>query len=296
MGNRQFSNNASSILSGTITSVSTTIPLSTGYGALFPSPTGTEYFTVAIVDTSGNVEYVAITARSGDNLTVAPTSGQFPSGGRAQEGTTAQAFTANLARVELRDTAATLTALYQKDGDTLTGPMNLVGQTVTNGTLSTGISIEAATEIVNTPLRGATGATGNQITVPTDGASRAQAGGANILVVGDPIPAFTYGMVMLWNAAAGSIPAGWKLCDGTNGTPDLEDCFVIGAGHSYTLGQTGTETIATTIESGSPYTGTAQGHVLTTAELAVHAHPFDYAAGSGGVNYFGVPGFGLPAD
>src|SRR5208283_169358 len=213
--NRQYANDASAVLAGTITSASTTIAVATGFGALFPSPSGTEYFIVALQDTSGNTEYVAITSRSSDNLTVAPVSSQFPSGGRGQEGTTPSGFTANLARVEIRLTAAQQAGLYEKDGDTLTGPMNLGTQTVTNGTLSTGIKIEAATEIVNTPLRGKTASTANQITVPTDGVSRAQAGGVNIVVATDPVNAFTVGMIMMFNGAPSNLPAGWGVCDGT---------------------------------------------------------------------------------
>ena len=33
--------------------------------------------------------------------------------------------------------------------------------------------------------------------------------------------------------------SGWQVCDGTNGTPDLRDQFVVGAGDSYDLGDTG---------------------------------------------------------
>src|SRR5271166_4397588 len=164
MGNRLYTNDASAVLAGTITSASTTIAVATGFGALFPSPSGTEYFIVALQDTSGNTEYVAITSRSSDNLTVAPVSAQFPSGGRGQEGTTPSSFTANLARVEIRCTAAQQSGLYEKDGDTLTGPMNGGGQTITNAVLGSGISMEAASEIVNTPLRGKTATTANQIT------------------------------------------------------------------------------------------------------------------------------------
>lgn len=51
--------------------------------------------------------------------------------------------------------------------------------------------------------------------------------------------AFTSGMIMLWSGAIGSIPAGWYLCDGTNGTPNLTDRFVVGAGSSYSVGGTG---------------------------------------------------------
>lgn len=37
------------------------------------------------------------------------------------------------------------------------------------------------------------------------------------------------GVILLWSGSVGSIPTGWALCDGTNGTPDLRDRFVIGA-------------------------------------------------------------------
>src|SRR5271165_1081800 len=240
MGNRQYTNDASAVLAGTITGVSTTIAVATGFGALFPSPSGTQYFIVALQDTSGNTEYVAISSRTADNLTVAPVSAQFPSGGRAQEGTTAQSFTANLARVEIRLTAVQQAGLYEKDGDTLTGPMNGGNQTATNLVLGTGVSMESATEIVNTPLRGKTGATTNQITVPTDGLSRAQAGGVNIVVATDPVNAFTVGMVMMFNGAPANLPAGWHVCDGGTYnavvTPDLRDSFIVGAGNAYALG------------------------------------------------------------
>lgn len=47
------------------------------------------------------------------------------------------------------------------------------------------------------------------------------------------------GMILLWSGSIGSIPSGYLLCDGTNSTPDLRDRFVIGAGSSYSVNQTG---------------------------------------------------------
>eukprot|EP01084_Bolivina_argentea_P067091 122273_1 len=38
------------------------------------------------------------------------------------------------------------------------------------------------------------------------------------------------GIVIMWHGLIGDIPVGWSLCDGTNGTPDLRDKFVIGGG------------------------------------------------------------------
>ncbi len=282
MGNRQFTNNATSILAATITNTATAVQVSTGEGALFPSPTGSEYFIATIQDTVGNVEYVKCTSRTGDILTVV----------RAQESTTALGFTANLARVELRDTAGTQAAMYQKDGDTLTGPMNGGAQTITNVTLGTGTSMEDGNEIVNTPIRGVTAITTNQLVVPTDG-SRATAGGLPILCQGDPIPAFTYGMIMAWYGSVPDVPTNWHVCDGTNGTPDLRDAFIVGAGNSYILGQG--VTLSGTTTSVSAGTPTIDAVTLATGNLPAHAHPFDYFFANG-TSVIGDPGFGSPGN
>ena len=55
------------------------------------------------------------------------------------------------------------------------------------------------------------------------------------------------GVIVMWSGT--TIPAGWALCDGTNGTPDLRNKFVIGAGDKYFAGNTGgTETVALNLE------------------------------------------------
>lgn len=47
------------------------------------------------------------------------------------------------------------------------------------------------------------------------------------------------GIITLWSGAIVDIPYGWRLCDGTNGTPDLNNRFIIGAGTSKVPGATG---------------------------------------------------------
>lgn len=47
------------------------------------------------------------------------------------------------------------------------------------------------------------------------------------------------GMITLWSGSIASIPAGWALCNGASGTPDLRDRFVVGAGSTYAVGATG---------------------------------------------------------
>ena len=49
------------------------------------------------------------------------------------------------------------------------------------------------------------------------------------------------GTVLSWYGKLSDMPDGFALCDGTNGTPDLRDRFVVGAGGEYALGDTGGE-------------------------------------------------------
>jgi len=44
------------------------------------------------------------------------------------------------------------------------------------------------------------------------------------------IGAAVTGMIMMWYGDKEQIPEGWALCDGSNGTPDLRDRFIMGAG------------------------------------------------------------------
>ena len=47
------------------------------------------------------------------------------------------------------------------------------------------------------------------------------------------------GVILMWSGSIASIPAGWALCNGSGGTPDLRDRFIVGAGSSYAVGATG---------------------------------------------------------
>lgn len=64
------------------------------------------------------------------------------------------------------------------------------------------------------------------------------------------------GSIIPWYGSIGNIPNGFVLCDGTNGTPDLRDRFLVGAGYSYTLGNTGGENF----------------HKITIDEMPKHTH------------------------
>jgi hypothetical protein len=80
------------------------------------------------------------------------------------------------------------------------------------------------------------------------------------------------GGIIIWSGSVASIPTNWHLCDGTAGTPDLRDRFVVGAGGGTTVGATsGTPSISgtsTTSSDGShSHTGATGGHTLTAGEI-----------------------------
>ncbi len=64
------------------------------------------------------------------------------------------------------------------------------------------------------------------------------------------------GVIVMWSGAATAIPTGWVLCNGQNGTPDLRNRFVVGAGSTYTVGAMGGEAT----------------HKLTFTEMPAHTH------------------------
>ena len=52
------------------------------------------------------------------------------------------------------------------------------------------------------------------------------------------------GIIVLWSGAIVDIPAGWHLCDGNMGTPDLRNKFIVGSGDIYNPGDTATTNVA----------------------------------------------------
>lgn len=78
-----------------------------------------------------------------------------------------------------------------------------------------------------------------------------------------PLPT---GTIVLWSGSIGSIPSGWALCNGSNGTPDLRNRFVVGAGSTYAVDATGGSADAIVVSHTHTATSvvTDPGHFHTT--------------------------------
>jgi len=90
----------------------------------------------------------------------------------------------------------------------------------------------------------------------------------NLEVTGS-IDIFPAGIVAAWS---GDIPPdGWLLCDGKNGTPNLTNRFIFGAGQGHNM-----------INRKYGDRGGEIEHTLTIDEIATHQHYFDSALGTVG--------------
>jgi microcystin-dependent protein len=72
------------------------------------------------------------------------------------------------------------------------------------------------------------------------------------------------GGIIMWSGI--TVPTGWSLCNGANGTPNLQNRFVIGAGSGYAVGATGGSADATLV---------SHSHTATsTVTDPGHTHPY----------------------
>ena len=99
------------------------------------------------------------------------------------------------------------------------------------------------------------------------------------------------GGIIMWSGSVATIPSSWALCNGANGTPNLQDRFLVGAGSGYAVGATGGSANATLVSHS--HTGTTDNdspdhtHSITDKE---HDHSFTLT--QGGANNGSLPGGG----
>ena len=137
----------------------------------------------------------------------------------------------------------------------------------TSGNAATATKLATARTISGASFDGTANITLNNANI-TNGAGYVTSAGA--------VPS---GVIVLWSGAANAIPNGWYLCDGNNGTPNLTDRFVVGAGSAYGVGATGGSKDATLVSHSHTINNHVHGFSANTGgQSTTHNHGF---SGSG---------------
>ena len=72
------------------------------------------------------------------------------------------------------------------------------------------------------------------------------------------------GVIAMWHGASGSIPSGWNICNGSNGTPNLTGKFIRANTTANGTGGANTHTHSSSLSAGN--------HTLTTSQMPSHNH------------------------
>lgn len=95
--------------------------------------------------------------------------------------------------------------------------------------------------------------------------------------------------IILWSGAIEDVPTGWALCDGNNGTPDLRNVFIVGAGDAYAVDDTG----------GADEVDISHAHAvgsLVNDTLGAHQHTISGNTGSVGTHRHASGGYATDND
>jgi microcystin-dependent protein len=95
------------------------------------------------------------------------------------------------------------------------------------------------------------------------------------------------GCIVMWSGSVASIPSGWLLCNGSSGTPDLRNRFLVGAGSTYSVGGTGGSADAIVVSHTHSATVTDPGHD--------HTKEYTNVAGAGAGSFFNGASSGINA-
>jgi len=129
----------------------------------------------------------------------------------------------------------TNTGIYRPAADTIsvaTGGAERVrvsdaGMIVNQGFTCSGAAVMSSTVAVSgNATFSSTVALGSSASATTPSVSDDSTKVATTAFVRDIIPA---GVIVMWSGTIATIPSGWYLCDGNNGTPDLRNKFIIAA-------------------------------------------------------------------
>ncbi len=146
---------------------------------------------------------------------------------------------------------------------------------ITSGTTVTGVNVTASATLTAVNANISSTVTAEQIT-STDDANITGTCTAGDFVGNGTIP---IGGIIMWSGTDGSIPANWALCNGSNGTPNLVDRFIVGRGNNYSSGATGGQTDSIIPDHTHTVTGGSHGHPVRHSTQITGAVDADASGG-----------------
>jgi len=154
---------------------------------------------------------------------------------------------------------------------TLSSALTYGGVTLSNAVTGTGsMVLSASPTFTGTPL------------APTAAVTTDNTQIATTAFVRDIIPT---GIISMWSGSIASIPSGWLICDGTNGTPDLRNRFIVGAGSTYAVAATGGSADAVVVSHTHTINDPGHNHALAYAPFST-AGPFSIDGGPTNTNFY----------
>jgi len=256
----KFSNRASSLITATVVSNATAVQLETGGGLRMPVLAFGDVFRATMIDGAGASEIVTATAVVADVVTVI----------RGQEGTAARTF-ASGSRFEVRMTAGIADSFLQRSGDTMLGDLDLDGHKLLDADLSeTAVRFDTYHanfwRAASTPLDQPYAASENAIYIPPDTNANFDARRPGYMGRVITNSQMFDGIVFDWFGNINNLPSHLKLCDGTNGTPDLRGKYIKGWTATFGVGGEGGVPEINPSQSLTSAAG-GHGHIVTNAQL-----------------------------
>lgn len=154
--------------------------------------------------------------------------------------------------------------------------LNIGGNTVVTGSITTnatlnvsGSSTLSGSVTLNTVGNASSATNYNFLVRETNGNIAQQVNAA-------PIPV---GGIIMWSGTIATIPTGWALCNGSNGTPDLRNKFIVGA-HSDLSGtaKSNVEGVTNFNQTGGninhSHGGSTGNTTLSTNQIPPHQHTY----------------------
>ncbi len=141
-------------------------------------------------------------------------------------------------------------------------------------TTGTGSVVYSTSPTITTPSISSPTLTGTPVAPTAAAGTNTTQIATTAFVLSNGLPS---GSIVIWSGSSASIPSGFYLCNGSNGTPDLRNRFVVGAGSTYSVGDTGGSANAIVVSHTHTASVSDPGHFHT-----VYANPGGGSGAFGG--------------